>query len=88
VLETKGLIMVELVGIEPTASLETAEVIDSSWTEQLPQMPEMPEMPEMPRNPEAPNSLYVYCTVILSKINLLVGSAGLPKYGERRQPLA
>jgi len=26
-------------------------------------------MPKMPRKPAIPNSLYVYCTVILSKIN-------------------
>jgi hypothetical protein len=64
--------MVELVGIEPPTSLEIAEVIDSSWIEQLPQMP------GMPRNPESPNSLYVYCTAIPSKINLVFDSGESP----------
>jgi hypothetical protein len=63
--------MVELVGIEPTPSLEMMEVIDFLQNRTL------PRMPEMPRNPESPNSLYVYCTAIPSKINLGFDSANL-----------
>ena len=50
--------LVELVGIEPTASLEMMEVIDFLQNRTL---------PRMPRNPESPNSLYVYCTANLQK---------------------
>jgi len=35
-------------------------------------------MPRMPKNTAIPNSLYIYCTVILSKINHPLGSNPSP----------
>jgi hypothetical protein len=66
--------LVELVGIEPTPSLEMMEVIDFLQKRTL------PRMPGMPRNPESPNSLYVYCTAISSKINLFSVREDRPLY--------
>ncbi len=55
--------MVELVGIELTMSLENRQVIEFA---------QIAQCPECLKILAIPNSLYVYCTVIFRKINLIL----------------